>query len=135
MNSKFLIAGLFFVFIILSGLWLSHTGKPINVFIMTIHKLISLAAVVFLVITIYRIHQVAPLSPAEIAASAVTLLFFIVMIATGGLLSTAKTMPAVILKIHQIMPYLVILTTTAPFFVNHHSTLTFPAWIESYIRI
>jgi hypothetical protein len=117
MSSKFLIAGLFFAFIILSGLWLSRSGRPVNVFILTIHKLISLGAVVYLVITVYRIHQVAPLSPVEIAASVVTLLFFIVMIATGGLLSTAKPMPGIILKIHQIMPYLVILTTTATLYL------------------
>ena len=117
MDNKFLIAGLFFVFIILSGFWLSHTGRPLNVIILTIHKLISLAAVVFLVITIYRIHQVTPLSPVDIAASAVTLLFFIVMIATGGLLSTTKTMPGIILKAHQIMPYLVILSTAATLYL------------------
>ena len=113
MGSKFFIAGIFFVFIILSGLWLSRTGRPLNVLILTIHKLISLATVVYLVITVYQIHQVASLNPLEITASMVTLLFFIVMIATGGLLSTAKSMPALILKVHQIMPYLVILNTTA----------------------
>jgi hypothetical protein len=117
MNINFAIAGLFLVFIILSGLWLSHTGKPINVFIMTIHKLISLAAVVYLVFTVYRIHQAVPLSPVEIVASAVTLLFFIVMIATGGLLSTAKPLPGLILKVHQIMPYLVIFSTAATLYL------------------
>jgi hypothetical protein len=35
-----------------------------------------------------------------------------VMVATGGLLSTAKTMPVFVHKIHQIMPYVVILTTS-----------------------
>ena len=45
MNTKFIIAGLFFVFILLSGVWLSRTGRPLNVLILTIHKLISLAAV------------------------------------------------------------------------------------------
>ena len=109
-GSKFLFAGLFFVFILLSGYWLSRTGKPINTVILTIHKLISLGAGVFLGITIYRIHQVTPLSPFEMAVVAVTLLFFIAMVATGGLLSTAKPMPGVILKVHQLMPYLVIIS-------------------------
>lgn len=101
---------MFFVFILLSGYWLSRTGKPINTVILTIHKLISLGAGVFLGITIYRIHQVTPLSPFEMAVVAVTLLFFIAMVATGGLLSTAKPMPGVILKVHQLMPYLVIIS-------------------------
>lgn len=113
MDNKFLFAGIFFVLIILSGLWLSHTGRPLNTLILTVHKLISLGAVVFLAITIYRIHQATPLSPLEIAISACTFVFFIALIATGGLLSTAKTMPAAILKIHQITPFVLVLTTAA----------------------
>jgi hypothetical protein len=113
MSSKFYIVGLFYVFIVLSGLWLSNSGKPLNTIILTIHKLISVAAVVYLGITIYRIHQVAPLSPVEIAATVVTFLFFVAMIATGGLLSAAKTMPAVVLRVHQIVPFLVIFSSSA----------------------
>ncbi len=64
MNQKYIIAGLFLLFIILSGIWLSRTGRPLSVLILTLHKLISLGAVVFLAITVYRIHQAAPLIPA-----------------------------------------------------------------------
>jgi hypothetical protein len=117
MDSKLFIAGAFFVFMLISGFWLSHSGKPLNVFILTVHKLISLGALVFLAITIYRIQQVTPLSPLEIAAGAITLIFFIVMIATGGLLSASQTLPGVVLTVHQIMPYLLILTTSATLYL------------------
>lgn len=117
MDNKFIITGMFFTFIILSGFWLSRSGRPLNVFILTAHKLIALGAVVFLAMTVYRIHQMAPLSPVSMTVSVVTFLFFVTMIATGGLLSTTKTMPAVIFKIHQIMPYLVILSTTANLYI------------------
>ncbi len=117
MSSKFLFAGLIFVFVLVSGFWLSRTGKPINTAILTVHKLISLGAGVFLGITIYRIHQVTPLSPFEMAAVAVTLLFFIAMVATGGMLSTAKPMPGVVLKVHQFMPYLVIISAFASMYL------------------
>jgi hypothetical protein len=117
MDNKFLIAGAFFVFIVLSGFWLSHSGKPLNVIILTIHKLISLAAVVYLAVTIYRIHQVTPLSLVEMIACALTLVLFIALFASGGLLSTAKAMPAAILKIHQITPFLVILSAAADLYL------------------
>jgi hypothetical protein len=117
MSSKFLFAGLFFVFILLSGFWLSRTGKPINTAILTIHKLISLGAAVLLGITIFRIHQATPLTVYETAAVAITLIFFIAMVATGGMLSTTKLMPGVILKVHQLMPYLVILATFASLYL------------------
>jgi hypothetical protein len=122
MNQKYIIAGLFLLFIILSGIWLSRTGRPLSVLVLTLHKLVSLGAVVFLAITVYRIHQAAPLSPLLLGISVLTLLLFITLFATGGLLSTAKTMPAVVLKIHQITPFLVVLSTSTTLYllVFHH---------------
>jgi hypothetical protein len=117
MNQKYIITGLFLLFIILSGVWLSRTGRPLSVLILTLHKLISLGAVIFLIITVYRIHQAAPLNPLQLGISVLTLLFFIALFATGGLLSTTKTMPAVVLKIHQIMPFLVVLSTSATLYL------------------
>jgi hypothetical protein len=101
MNSKILITGAFFVFILASGFWLSRLGRPINTIVLTIHKLISVAAVVYLVINVYRINQVTPLTTLEIVACAVAILLFLVMIATGGLLSVEKEMPAFVHTIHS----------------------------------
>ena len=111
MSSKLLVAGLFFVFTFLSGLWLSRSGRPLSVAILTIHKLISLAALVTLITTVYRAQQAGPLGPLAIAACAASLVFFIAMFATGGLLSSARTMPGAILKAHQFMPFLVMLSS------------------------
>ena len=117
MNNRFLIGGLCFAYIILSGFWLNRTGRPLNVLILTTHKLTSVAAVVYLIVIVYRAHQLSALSPTLIAACAVALVCFAIMIATGGLLSTAKPMPPVILKTHQIMPYLVLLASTASLYL------------------
>jgi hypothetical protein len=117
MNSKILITGAFFVFILASGFWLSRLGRPINTIVLTIHKLISVAAVVYLVVNVYRINRVTPLTTLEIVASAAVILLFLVMIATGGLLSVEKQMPAYVHTIHQFTPYLVILSTSATLFL------------------
>ena len=109
--------GLFFLFIFLSGIWLSHSGKPLNVIILTIHKLISLAAVVFLVITLYQINQVAKLSAIELVAGVIAGLFFLSAIVTGGLLSTSKPMPAAILTVHQVTPFLTVLSTAVTLYL------------------
>ena len=61
MNQKLLFAGLFLLFIILSGIWLSRTGRPLSVLILTLHKLISLGAVIFLC------HHRLPNSPGDSA--------------------------------------------------------------------
>jgi hypothetical protein len=110
-------AGLFFLFIFLSGLWLSRSGKPLNVIILTIHKLISLAAVVFLVITIYQINQAVTLSAIGLTAGVVTGLFFLGTIMAGGLLSTGKPMPAAILTMHQITPVLTVFSTAVTLYL------------------
>jgi hypothetical protein len=110
-------AGLFFLFIFLSGIWLSRSGKPLNGMILTIHKLISLAAVVFLIITIYRINQVATLSAMGLTAGVVTGLFFLGTIIAGGLLSTGKPTPAAILTMHQITPFLTVFSTAVTLYL------------------
>lgn len=111
-QSKALVAGLFFLFIFLSGFWLSQSGKPLNSLIFTIHKLIAVAAVVFLATTLHRSNQVAPLSTVAFIASAVTAVCFLSTIVTGGLLSIDKEMPAAVLTMHQVTPFLTVLSTT-----------------------
>ena len=110
-------SGLFFLLIFLSGFWLSRTGKPYSTIIFTIHKLIGLAAGVFLVLTVYRIHQVAPLGPVEITAIVVSVLFFAGTVTAGGLLSIDRPMPAAILTLHQITPYLTVLSTAVTLYL------------------
>ena len=110
-------AGVFYLFIFLSGFWLSHSGKPYSVIILAIHKLISLAAIVLLGTTVYQINRAAKLSAIELLAVVVTGLLFLGTIVSGGLLSTGKTMPAAILRLHQITPYLTALSTAATLYL------------------
>jgi len=106
-------AGLSFLFIFLSGVWLSRSGKPLNGVILTIHKLISLAAGIFLIITLYRMNQAAVLVTTELISAVVAGLFFLGMVVSGGLLSTGKPMPPAILRMHQVMSALTVLATGA----------------------
>jgi hypothetical protein len=117
MQSKVIGAGLFYLFIFLSGFWLSHLGKPYPTIVFSIHKLIGVATAIFLVITVYRIHQAAPLSPVEITAGVVTVLFFAGTIVAGGLLSIDKSMPAAVLTMHQVAPFLTVLSTAATLYL------------------
>lgn len=110
-------AGLFFLFIFLSGFWLSRSAKPLNMIILTIHKLISLAALVFLATTIYQINHVANIGVIGLIAGTFTALCFLGTIIAGGLLSTGKSMPAAILKAHQIMSSLTVLATAIALYV------------------
>lgn len=117
MNNPIYIAGSALVIVVLSGLWLSHRGRPLSTLLLTIHKLIAVGILVYLTITLYRMHQASPLTTLIIALGCVTLVFFLGLIATGGFLSAARPMPAFVLRIHQILPGLVVIATGATLYL------------------
>jgi hypothetical protein len=110
-------AGLFFILIFLFGFWLSRSGKPYNLAIFTIHKLVTLGAIVFFTMTIYKIQHVTPLNATQISLIAVMAVCFVATIASGGLLSVEKTMPLIVRRLHQVMPYLTLLSTSATLYL------------------
>ncbi len=110
-QSEFIYNGLFFLFIFISGFWVSRTGKPYGVAIFTVHKLIGLAAGIYLGVGVYRTHQAVPLGGTEIAAIVVTVVLFIGTVIAGGLLSTEEPMPTFVSLIHKISPYFIVLST------------------------
>ncbi len=108
---KIAAAGLLFLLIFLSGFWLAHSGKPYGLLVFTLHKLISLGVVVFLVVTFIQYQQVLPLELVQITAVAITAVLLILTIITGGLVSVNKTMPEAVLRLHHLLPYLTVLST------------------------
>jgi hypothetical protein len=110
-QSKAIGVGVLFPIIFLSGFWLSNSGRPLNTIVFTVHKLVAVATVILLGVTLYRTNQVAPLSAIQINAGAVTGLLFLSTIVTGGLVSTDNTMPALVTTLHRITPYLTVLAT------------------------
>jgi hypothetical protein len=109
--------GLSFVLIFLSGLWLSHLGKPYSTAVFTIHKLVGLAAGVLLAVLVVQTHKAAPLGLVEIAAIVVTVLFFIGTVAAGGLLSIDLEVPTLARKLHKVIPVLTVLFTAGTLYL------------------
>ena len=109
--------GSFLFLMILSGIWLSRTGRPLNVFISTLNKLISLAAGVFLLVTIYQQSRLEPLGTTDWIAVVVSGLCFVAMVASGGRLSFDKPAPVAVLRVHQVVPVLTVLSTGASLYL------------------
>jgi len=116
-SAKAIVVGLFFLLIFLSGIWLSRTGRPLNVGISTLHKLISLAAGVFMLVTIHQRNQAISLNATEWIAIVITGLCFLVTVASGGFLSADKPMPAAVLRVHQVGPVLAALSSAATLYL------------------
>jgi hypothetical protein len=55
--SNFLTPGIILLLTLVSGLWLSRTGKPFNTLIFTLHKLTALAAAVLAGMALYPLIQ------------------------------------------------------------------------------
>jgi len=100
-----------FVLIFVSGFWLNNTGQPFSAGVLTLHKLLSLALIVYLVLAVLKIGRIAPLGEAELIACIVTGLLFLGAVATGGVLSAVKTMPAVVQTLHKVLSVLTVLST------------------------
>lgn len=112
-----IVAVLSFLVIFLSGIWLSRSGKPLNVGISTIHKLVGLAAGIFLLVTIYQRNRLVPLTATEWIVTGVTGLCFVGTVVSGGFLSTDKPMPVALLRVHQIVPVLTLLSSGATLYL------------------
>lgn len=104
-------AAVFFFFSLASGIWLSQLGKPVNVVVVTIHKLISLAAVIFTGIAFYNLSRAARASSLAWFAIVVTGLLFILLFITGGLLSGSKPVHIAFSVIHKVAPLLSVIST------------------------
>jgi hypothetical protein len=104
------VAGLLLLFTLASGVWLSHAGKPLNMVIFTIHKLIALASVIIIVVNIYHLYRAVDIrTPIALAVIAFTGLLFIALFITGALLSRGNPLPEAVVRIHQVAPLLALI--------------------------
>jgi hypothetical protein len=104
-------AGLLFLLVFLSGIWLSRSGRPLNVGISTAHKLVSLASGIYLLVTILQRNRMVPLGATEWIAIVVAGLCTLGTVASGGFLSSEEPRPVAVLRVHQVMPVLTVLSS------------------------
>ena len=109
--------GALFLLKFAAGFWLTRSGKPYNVAILTVHKIISLVIVALIGITIHRLRRSVGVSAVEIGAIVGTGLLFLLTIASGGLVSTDKPANVAILTAHRVLPYLTVLSTAVTMYL------------------
>jgi hypothetical protein len=97
------------------GFVLQGRGRPHNILLLTAHKLIALAALILMAITVIRINRVTPLDTIALVATAATAVFFVAAIISGGLVSTDKPAPALAKALHWISPFVTVACAAATF--------------------
>jgi len=115
-QDRVLVVILSFFVIFVSGFLMSRSGKPFNGLVASIHKLLSLATVVFLVLLLMQINHLARLGMVEWVICAVAVLLIVAAIASGSVMMAVESAPAAHLT-HRIVPYLALISTAAAFWL------------------
>lgn len=106
------VIGLLFLLTLISGLLLRRMGRPHNVLISTVHKLVALGALVLLILTAFQVNRAAGLGGLQMAVVAAAVLFFLGAIAGGGWLMIVEgPAPPIARRLHQILPVLTVLSS------------------------
>lgn len=117
---NFLYVGSVFVAMLLSGFVVSRSGQPYPALTFNLHKFIGLGLGGWLIKIVYDRHQLLALEPSQISVLVLTVTLFVVTVIAGGLLSVqaegglqsfSPTAWTNISRVHQILPYLILLAT------------------------
>jgi len=113
-TGKLLTAGLLFLFTLVSGVIVSHSSRPLNIFLVTIHKLIAVGTVVLVGMAVNQIYKtIDGTTFLELTILTVSAILFIALIATGSFLTREEMqLPEFVLKIHQVAPLLALASSS-----------------------
>ena len=106
-----------FILMIISGIWMSKTGKPYHTAVFTVHKLSAVLMVIFTVILILDINKNRGITNFEWILFIFTGLFFLLSFITGALMSFEKPVKAIISITHKIMPYFILVAAILSVFI------------------
>lgn len=103
--TKLISAGVLGIITLITGVLLSNAGRPLNAVLFNLHKIISVATVVLIIVFVIQLYKAGETKTMlEIGMIILTILFFVALVATGGMLSFEREWPAIVLKIHQVLP-------------------------------
>jgi hypothetical protein len=115
MQDRILGATLFFLIVFLTGVWLGQSGRPFNELLMSVHKLISFAAVVFLFLVFLHLYRDGGFSRMEWVACMAAGVSFLAAFVSGGVVTAQERAPTAFLAVHWIAPFVALLSTAAAF--------------------
>jgi hypothetical protein len=101
----------FLVLGIIFGVWLAHAGKPLNTPLLTVHKLMALAAVVLGVWAYGQWQKGAVAGGLTLGLLVVTGVLVLVLFATGAALSQNKPDTTALQAVHRAATLLALVCT------------------------
>ena len=113
-TSKLIAAGILFLFTLISGAIVSRSGRPLSIWLVTLHKMIAIGAVVLIGLAVNQLYKtVDGKALIEMSVMVVSLILFLALIASGALLTREEMqLPEMVLKIHQVAPMLALISSS-----------------------
>lgn len=113
-TSKLIAAGILALLTLVSGTIVSRAGKPQNIWLVSIHKLIAVGTVVLIVMAVNQLYKSADGRLFVILSIMVlSAVLFLALIATGAFLTREEMeLPAFVLRVHQIVPLLALASSS-----------------------
>jgi hypothetical protein len=116
-SSRYFISGILFVLIIIMGFFTKGMGRPLNTTVLTVHKLMALAFVVYMVINIIGLLKNAQIDSLMWAMIFVSGLVAITLFATGAMLSFEKPAAKIIHALHNISTILLVISIVLTYYI------------------
>jgi hypothetical protein len=117
MKEIILIVGAGFVAVFATGYWLKKTGRPYKTLPLTLHKLLGVGVLIYLIVTVTRLNRAAALGGLEWGLCLAAGALFLAALVSGGWLSAVKDEPRFGLALHRLLPRLVVIATIACFYL------------------
>jgi hypothetical protein len=113
-TSKLIAAGILFLCTLISGVILSRSGRPLNIGLVTLHKLIAVGTVVLISMAINQLYKTSNGRIfIEMSLMVISAILFLSLIATGAFLTREEMrLPDLVLNIHKITPMLALVSST-----------------------
>ena len=114
-TGKLIASGILFLITLISGVIVSHSGRPLSIGLVTLHKLIAVGTVVLLGIAVNQLYRTTDGKVLiEMGITVISAIFFLALIATGAFLTREEmVLPEWVLKIHQVAPLLALICSSA----------------------
>jgi hypothetical protein len=118
-TGKLIATGILFLLTLISGVIVSHSGRPLSVWLVTVHKLIAVGAIVLTGMAVNQLYKTTDGKVfLELGAIVITGMLFLALIATGALLTREEMqLPELVLRVHQVAPPLALISSSASIYL------------------
>jgi hypothetical protein len=118
-TSKLIVAGILFLFTLISGVILHHSSRPLSIGLVTVHKLIAVGTAVLVGMVVNQLYKsVDGKVLSEIGLMVISALLLLALIATGAFLTREEMqLPDFVLNIHKVAPVLALISSSLTIFL------------------